>query len=161
MSRKNKLHNSFVLVLLLLLCVAQGAAAQSRRFTGHREFRSVTRNLPAVESIELLKLKIEDGRWHGAIEASKSLQGAEARKVAALWRRQTLNQNMGVCHEPNYAIKFYGRGRRLLAHASICWSCNNIYFITPKSKRTQSFAGYDARGEELSEIFRLAFTQTQ
>jgi hypothetical protein len=160
MSRKKRLHHRFVLTLLLVLCIVHGAEAQSRRFMGHREFRPVTRNLPAIERVELLKLKIEDNRWYGKIEAVKSLQGAEAQKVAALWRRQTFNQNMGVCHEPNYAIKFYAKGR-LLAYASICWSCNNIYFITPKSKRTQSFAGYDSRGEQLSEIFRLAFAQTE
>jgi hypothetical protein len=161
MSRKRKLHNRFGLILLLVLCIAQGVDAQSRRFMGHREFRSVTRNLPAIERVELLKLKLDDHqRWYGEIEAVKSLQGTEAQKVAALWRRQTFNQNMGVCHEPNYAIKFYAKGR-LLAYASICWSCNNIYFITPKSKRTQSFAGYDSRGEQLSEIFRLAFAQPE
>lgn len=161
MSRKKRLHVRLALTLLLVLCIVQGTnAAQRRRFMGHREFRSVTRNLPAIDRVELLKLKIEDLRWYGKIEAVKSLQGAEAQKVAALWRRQTYNQNMGVCHEPNYAIRFYAQGK-LLAYASICWSCNNIYFFTPKSKRTQSFAGYDIRGEQLSEIFRLAFTQTE
>ena len=161
MIRKKKLHGCFVVSLLLVLCIVQGAAAQPGRFMGHREFRSVTRNLPAIERVELLKLRLDDNQqWNGEIEAIKNLQGAEAQKVAALWRRQTYNQNMGVCHEPNYAIKFYARGR-LLAYASICWSCNNIYFITPKSKRRQSFAGYDSRGEQLSEIFRLAFAQTE
>lgn len=158
MNRKNKLHDCFVPSLMLLLCIASGAVAQSRRFMGHREFRAVTRNLPAIDRIELLKLKLDDHqRWNGDREAVKVLQGAEARKVAALWRRQTYNRNLAACHEPNYAIKFYAEGK-LLAYASICWSCNNIFFITPKSTKIQSFAGYDIRGEQLSEIFRLAFT---
>jgi hypothetical protein len=162
MSRKKKLRGRLALTLLLVLCVVQGTtAAQSRRFRGHREFRSVTRNLPAIDRVELLRLKLDDHpQWNGDIAASKVLQGVEAQRVAALWRRQTFNQNLAACHEPNYAIKFYAQGR-LLVYASICWSCNNIFFITPKSNRTQSFAGYDDRGEQLSEIFRLAFAQTE
>jgi hypothetical protein len=32
--------------------------------------------------------------------------------------------------------------------------------MVPDLQRTQSFAGGDKRGEQLSEIFRLAFTVT-
>ena len=32
--------------------------------------------------------------------------------------------------------------------------------ITPKLKISQSFAGYDKKGEQLSEVFERAFAQT-
>ena len=94
------------------------------------------------------------------VAAGKVLKGAEAQKVASLWRRQTYTSSLAACHEPAYAIKFYYR-ERLIAYASVCWSCNSIFFITPNLHRTQSFARGDKRGEQLSEIFRLAFTATK
>jgi hypothetical protein len=107
-----------------------------------------------------LKLKLKDDHWDGEIAASKVLQRTEVKKVASLWRRQTYTSSLAACHEPAYAIKFYSR-ERLIAYASVCWSCNSIYFITPDLRRTQSFAGGDKRGEQLSEIFRLAFTASE
>jgi hypothetical protein len=103
---------------------------------------------------------LKDDRWDGEIAASKVVKGTEAQKIASLWRRQTYTSNVSACHEPAYAIKFYSRGL-LIAYASVCWSCNSIFFITPNLHRTQSFAGGNKRGEQLSEIFRFAFTATE
>lgn len=160
MSRSNKLNGSRVITLLLLLGVVTGVMGRTPRFHGRKEFLPYTRNLPAIDKIELLKLKpradrpVEDAA--GGIVATKVLKGTEAQKLASLWRRQTYTANLAACHEPAYAIKFYSRGR-LITYASVCWSCNSIYFITPNLQRTQSFAGGDKKGEELSEVFRLAF----
>src|SRR3954467_11044887 len=112
MDQKNSWHSRFTFVLLLALSVTPAASAQSRPFMGHREFRNVTRDLPAIDRVELLQLKMDgDQRWNGEIGASKVLQGAAAQKGAALWRRQNYNKHLAACHEPNYAIKFYAQGR--------------------------------------------------
>lgn len=157
MTQPINLKNSRVLIFLLLLCIVPSMMGRTQRFRGHKEFLPYTRNLPRVDKIELLKLALKDDRWDGEITASKILQGAGAQKVASLWRRQTYTSNLSACHEPAYAIKFYYR-EQLIGYASVCWSCNSIFFITPDLHRTQSFAGGDKRGEQLSEIFRLAFT---
>jgi len=123
MSRKNKPVVSCLLTLMLMLCIVPGVAGRTPRFLGHKEFLPYTRNLPAVYKIELLKLQLKDERWNGEIAATKVLRGAEAQKVAALWRRQGYTGSQAACHEPAYAIKFYSR-RKLIAYASVCWSCN-------------------------------------
>ena len=156
MDQQRKMNRNGVLISLLVLCFAPAVTGQTPRFRGPKEFLPYTRNLPRIDKIELLKLELKDDRWDGEITASKVLQGAEAQKVASLWRRQTYTANLSACHEPAYAIKFYHH-ERLIAYASVCWSCNSIFFITPDLHHTQSFAGGDKRGEQLSEIFRLAF----
>lgn len=165
MSRINKLSGRFSLALLLLLCGPGPAAlGQSQRYLGHKEFLPYTRHLPAIDKVELLKLKlinqeangVIDEQWNGEIEATKVMTGVEAQKVASLWRAQTYNQSLSACHEPAYAVKFYAKGK-LIVYASVCWACNNISFITPKSTRTQNFLGEDKWGDQLYNTFRLAF----
>jgi hypothetical protein len=134
----------------------RGVMAQTPGFRGQKEFRPYTRDLPRIDKIEILKLELKDDRWDGEIAASKVLKGAEAQKAASLWRRQTYTSSLAACHEPAYAIKFYSH-QRLIAYASVCWSCNSIFLIAPNLHRTQSFAGGEKKGEELSEIFRLGF----
>jgi hypothetical protein len=158
MNRENKMIRSRALIFLMVLCIVPGVVGRTPRFRGLKQFLPYTRNLPAVDKIELLKLKPKDDRSDGEIAATRILKGAEAQKLASLWRRQTYTSSLAACHEPAYSIKFYYR-EKLIAYASVCWSCNSIYFITPDLHRTQSFAGGDQRGEQLSEIFRLAFTE--
>jgi hypothetical protein len=159
MSLENKIGRCLV-TFLLVLCLASVALGRTPRFQGQKDFLPYTRNLPVVDRIELLKLRLKDDRWDGEIAASKVLKGIEAQRLASLWRRQTYTSSLAACHEPAYAIKFYSR-ERLIAYATVCWSCNSIYFITPNLHRTQSFAGGDKRGDQLSEIFRLAFAATK
>lgn len=164
MSQASKLKNSRVLTFLLVLFIVPGVVGrtvgQTPRFRGPKEFLPYTRNLPRIDKIEILNLELKDDRWDGQVAAVKVLQRAEAQKVAWLWRHQTYTSSLSACHEPAYAIKFYYR-ERLIAYASVCWSCNSILFITPNLHRTQSFLGGNERGEQLSEIFRLAFTATK
>jgi hypothetical protein len=147
------------LSFLLISCIVPSVAAKTPRFHGHREFLPYTLKLPSIDRIELLKLELKDERWDGEIAGTRVLKGAEAQKVASLWRRQTYTSNTSACHEPAYAIKFYYR-EKLIGYASVCWSCNSIFFITPNLHRTQSFDGGDKKGDQLSEIFRLAFAGT-
>jgi hypothetical protein len=164
MNQASKMYGGRVLTFLLVLFIVPGVvgrpAGQTPRFRGPKEFLPYTRNLPRIDKIELLKLELKDDRWNGEVAASRVLKGAEAQKFASLWRRQTYTSSLSACHEPAYAIKFYYR-EKLIAYASVCWSCNSIFFITPNLQRTQSFLGGNERGEQLSEIFRLAFTATK
>jgi hypothetical protein len=159
MNRKGKSNIHRALSLLLISCIVPAVMGKTPRFRGHKEFLPYTQRLPSIDKIELLKLELKDDRWDGKIADSRMLKGAEAQKVASLWRRQTYTSNTSACHEPAYAIKFYSRGK-VIGYASVCWSCNSIFFITPDLHRTQSFDGGDKKGEELSEIFRLAFAGT-
>ena len=156
MSQASKLKSTRVLTFLLVLFMVPGVVGRTPRFRGPKEFLPYTRNLPRIDKIELLKLELKNDRWDGQVTASKILKGAEAQKVASLWRHQTYTSSLSACHEPAYAIKFYFR-EKLIGYASVCWACNSIFFIEPNLHRTQSFAGGDKRGEQLSEIFRLAF----
>jgi hypothetical protein len=156
MASRNNLTLCLTLSILLFICTQPAVECQSRRFGGLKEYRPYTRDLPAVEKVELLKLTQKNDHWNGEISDTKTFKGVEAHKIASLWRRQTYTSSAAACHEPAYGIKFYARGK-LIAYASICWSCNNIFFLTPKSTRTQSFEGYNKKGEQLSEVFRLAF----
>src|SRR5205814_4223221 len=114
------------IILLLVFCIVPKVEGRTPRFRGQKEFLPYTRNLPRIDKIELLKLELKDDRWDGKITTSKVLQGAEAQKVASLWRRQTYTSNLSACHEPAYAIKFYSH-EKLIAYASVCWSCNSIF----------------------------------
>ncbi len=160
MSQTSKLNSTRILTLLLIICIVPGVFGRTPRFQGRKEFLPYTRKLPVIDKIELLKLELKDDRWDGEIAASRVLKGTEAQRVASLWRRQTYTSSISACHEPTYAIKFYFR-EKLIAYATVCWSCDSMFFVTPDLRRTQSFAGGDKRGEQLSEIFRLAFAATQ
>jgi hypothetical protein len=137
MSESIKLKRCRILALLLMLCLVPGVMGRAPRFRGRKEFLPYTHNLPAIDKVELFKLELKDDRWDGQMTASKVLRGAEAQRLASLWRRQTYTSNLAACHEPNYAIKFYS-GEKLIAYASVCWSCNSIFFITPNLRRTQT-----------------------
>src|SRR5205807_586804 len=104
-----KMNRNPVLVFLLVWCVVPAIVGRTPRFRGRKEFLLYTRNLPRIDKVELFKLEQNDYRWDGEIAASKTLKGAEAQKVASLWRRQTYTSNLSACHEPAYAIKFYYR----------------------------------------------------
>jgi hypothetical protein len=156
MRLKNRFDIRPAAALLLVLCIVPAAFGQRRRYMGLKDYLPYTRNLPRVDKVELLRLVLVEDRWNGEIRAVKVLKGGEAQKVASLWRRQTYTSGLGACHSPAYAVKFYSRGK-LLAYATVCWSCNNIFMMTPKMSRTQSFRGYDRRGEQLSDLFDSAF----
>jgi len=156
MKRKATSNIRRALILLVISSVVPTVVGMTPRYHGRKEFLPYTRKLPSIDKIELLKLELKDQRWDGEISGTRVLERSEAQKVASLWRRQTYTSNDSACHEPAYAIKFYYRGK-LIAYATVCWACDTIFFITPDLQRTQTFAGGDKKGEELSEIFRLAF----
>jgi hypothetical protein len=133
-----------------------------RHFFGPRQVKRYTANLPAVDRIELLKLKSDDPR-ETEIESTKTVVGAQAQAIASLWRSQSYEFDLVPCHEPPYEIKFYAKGR-MIAFASVCWKCHNIVFIAPKLAPTKNSISFDAQGKEGQELLRVfskAFPKTQ
>lgn len=144
--------------LLLLTTVSTVNNGQSPRFTGNKEAKPYTYGLPNIDKIELLKLKKIGDIWDGTIEATKTVEGDEARSIATLWRTQKYLPYTASCHLPAYAIKFYSEGK-VLAYASLCWDCDNIGFINPRLKGTQGFDGKGKKGQQLLEVLTKAFQQ--
>jgi hypothetical protein len=144
-------------VSLLLLIISSGSG-HIRRFQANQEAKPVTRRLPAIDKVELMKLKLRGDLWDGEIESNKIVEGNKAQKIASLWRAQAYNQFSAACHNPAYAIKFYSKGK-VIVYASLCWDCDNIDFITPDLKKWQSFYGKSRKGRELLKIFTTAFPQ--
>ena len=151
---------SAVAAVGLVLFVGLTCAAQSQGFHGNPEVRPYTVDLQPVDKVELLKLKKIGDLWHGEIEATKTVAGPEAQKIATLWRTQNYFPYSAVCHFPGYAIKFHS-GEKLIMYATLCWECNNIAFKVPDLKGSQSFGGYDRKGRRLLKIFRAAFRKTK
>jgi hypothetical protein len=121
----------------------------------NREAIRYTVRLPAVDKVELEKFKTSE-MWIEGIEATKVLEGREAQSIAALWRRQDYRLGSAECHYPAFGIKFYSGGK-LIAHASLCWMCDNVAFLTPGLRSKQGFAGKSRRGKELLDLFARAF----
>ena len=150
-----------IAIALLILCGSVCAAAQTRRYHGQKEYLPYTRHLPRIDRVELFQLKSNrEDVWDGGIIASKTLEGTQAQKLASLWRRQTYNNHQSACHNPGWAIKFYTR-QKLLAYATVCFSCNNISMITPNLTTRQNFGGYEPIGERLEQMFTAAFAQVK
>jgi hypothetical protein len=64
-----------------------------------------------------------------SITATKSLVGKEATNFDATWRLLSTNNGFGdACHSPIYRFHFYKAGT-LYAEATICFYCDNIYFV--------------------------------
>ena len=113
-----------------------------------------TRRLPTIDKIELQKLKANE-IWIGSIEATKTIDGAEAQTIASLWRSLTYTSFTADCHEPAYGIKFYRKGKVVL-YASLCWQCDNVRFMEPKLGE-QGFAAKSSSVKQLLQVFIKAF----
>jgi hypothetical protein len=144
-------------ILAVFLITQPGLTVAAKPARANRDAIPYTLRLPDVDKIELEKFKT-DGKFVESIEATKVLEGDEAKAVAALWRRQDYRSGAAICHEPAFGIKFYSKGK-LISYASLCWQCNNIVFLTPKLKSKQGFTGDSKRGKELLEVFTRAFPQ--
>jgi hypothetical protein len=113
-----------------------------------------TRRLPAVDKVELQKLKQSEMRIE-SIEATKILGGKQARHVAALWRGQRFRSRSPDCHYPAYGVKFYSRGK-LVLYASLCWECDNIILLEPSLGEKQGFDGDSPAGKRLLELLKTS-----
>src|SRR5258707_9179704 len=140
-----RLSVSALITFAIALCVGEGKAQNAQ----------LTRNLPTIDKVELQAV-IDSEIWIKSVEATKTIEGVEAQKVAQLWRSQKWNRSGYACHRPVYAIKFFSHGK-LIFYASICWECHNVYFVEPNTMKILGSVGFGAersKGRELLKLFR-------
>src|SRR5688500_3947979 len=88
-------------------------------------------SLPPVDAVEVVDLRgIDADRVDRYMEAAASapmvrVVGIEAERIATLWRALPAGEQ-SRCHIPPFGLRLYANGA-LLAQASICWQCNNIF----------------------------------
>lgn len=158
--RRYTFYLSIALLLfgLIVVCSVSKTLGQDRHFNVEKEYRLLTQKLPAIDRVELLKLKKDADLRQGGIETAKTLKGIEAKNAASLWRTQTYRPGLSACHNPIYGIKFYS-GDKLIVYASVCWDCNTIGFEKPYINDTQQFDGTDEKGQQLLKLFQDAFPE--
>jgi hypothetical protein len=155
--------NNLIQGLLLISTFISFAVGQPKK-----AYLPYTKNLPKIDKIIVYKLywaDLEgmDRTKNGEILAEKTLRGAKAEEIAALWRKLEYRPGLSACQEPHYSVAFYSKGR-LIVWASVCWACNNIFFSAPKLFKTVNFENntqnFDADGkfsQLLSVLLRNAF----
>jgi hypothetical protein len=107
--------------------------------------------LPRIDKVELLKLEKKGDLWTGEISAQRNVFGDEAGAIASLWRQQSFRSESPMCHFPAYAVKFYVDSE-LHCYATLCWECDNIEFLTPK---TENYVGFDSKGEKGQQLLQI------
>jgi hypothetical protein len=150
-----RIERQILTCVFLLFVVWVPCTAQTPPHATKKALRPYTNDLPRIDKVELLKLRVAE-YGSGGILATKTLTGQEAQKVASLWRRQTYRNILIDCHNPAFGLRFYS-GEKLLVHANICWDCDNISFETPEFISTLYFEGRRKVGQQLLGVFRVAF----
>src|SRR5947207_13900668 len=110
-------HVGLVIALVIFTTtISHVSFAQNQRFT---------RRLPRIDKVELQKVSAREiGIDH--VVASREIKGADAQRIARLWRGQHWSRMGFACHQPGYALKFIWNGK-MLFYASVCWDCHNVY----------------------------------
>ena len=128
----------------------------------------VTAGLPRCDRAEVYLLGIRDHNapndpkehyptathWDGgsAILESKRLNGAPAKKLAAIWREQALSyEEQGMCHEPVYGLRFFA-GEKLKFEGTLCFHCHNFY--TELFSRFGLYWGFDVDSPAGKDLWR-------
>ena len=83
----------------------------------------------------------------------KTIRGEEARKLAALWRRQTFLPGTIGCHEPGYVLRFY-TGPLKRAEITLCWHCSNAAFPAVFDESLIVFEAFGTNGTALLETLQ-------
>jgi hypothetical protein len=117
-------------------------------------------SLPAVDAVDVVDLSGVDANrvdeyMKAAADAPKiRLSGAEADRIASLWRALPPGEQ-SRCHIPPFGLRFYSGGR-LIAQASICWRCDNVFGDAGEEKLFFAFdASQPTSRELLSECERV------
>src|SRR5688572_11429846 len=100
------------------------AAAAARRHVVRNSLKTVTpSSLPSVDAVDLVDLSgvyangVDDYMDAAADAPSVRVSGAEAERIAALWRQLPPGEQ-ARCHVPPFGLRFYAGGR-VLSRASI------------------------------------------
>ena len=140
-----KRRTKAVLIALAALLSVSGVVAWQWRPILSAYFdhcvRAGTAALPDCDCVEVCHLNGDNGgdatagfpvrpyRAYSRILDRKTLTGADAEALAALWRSQTFGEDyQALCHDPAYGFRFY-RGSSLKFETSVCFHCSN-FFVT-------------------------------
>ncbi len=89
--------------------------------------------LPSIDSVEIVSLesvdagRVDEYMKNAADAPSITLEGADAQRIADLWRLLPPG-DQARCHFPPYGLRFRYEGR-VISEASICWECDNIFGV--------------------------------
>jgi len=102
-------------------------------------FSRLTSALPACNRIEVEAVQGSETTI-SAVQGSRTLVATEASDFETIWRSQPFRNGPGdLCHSPIYRVRFY-KNDALFAEATICFGCNNIYFVDhPTAASTRVF----------------------
>jgi hypothetical protein len=87
-------------------------------------------SLPEIDLVEIVDLRAVDGDARDYMSKGRSapttvIYGADAQNIAKLLR--TLQPGkQSRCHTPPFGFRFY-HGDYVMAEASVCWKCDNIF----------------------------------
>jgi hypothetical protein len=115
-------------------------------------------SLPEIDSVELVDLEdVEPQSVAGYMSAATTapsvrVTGNTAQKIAALWRSLPPGEP-ARCHIPPFGLRFFLR-EKLLAEASICWECNNVFGGTWDGDFSFEFDGEAPSSRELLAAIR-------
>lgn len=90
-------------------------------------------SLPEIDRVEVVDLRgvrVQRVNEYMSVAASTgapfvSVEGEQARRISGLWRELPPGVSMR-CHDPVFGFRFYA-GDDLVAEASVCWHCNNLF----------------------------------
>lgn len=144
---------SLFIVLMVSLTFVQ-AQTYKRKSKTDTSFRApIIRN---IDKVELMSIESRMGDIE-KVDATKSIEGADAQNILGVWRKQQLiGYSAAACHQPPYALKFYSKGKMVL-FATVCWECHNIAFIIPDVKHWVEFQSDSQTAKALKKIFERAF----
>ena len=170
MSKRAKL---FLIVVATLLVMGSVVAWRPLVRACHTHgVHAVTSSLPSCDRVEVFHL---DGMSSGGAATDfpvrpygtgaysrildhKTLTGADAESLAALWRSQTFGwKYQALCHEPAYGFRFY-RGSSLQFETSVAFNCNNFYVTVLGRSDWWGFDGKSPRAAELLKRLQAVFT---
>lgn len=85
-----------------------------------------------------------------------SLTGADAQRVAALWRNLRVDPGLAkACHKPSHGLRFFS-GKTVLLETTVSWDCRNAYV---PDLGGYAWVGVDADGASgvalLKELLRV------
>jgi hypothetical protein len=114
--------------------------------------------LPEIDAVEIVDLEdVEPLRPSGSMSAAAAapfvrVTGDAAKTIAALWRSLPPGAQ-ARCHIPPFGLRFFV-GEKLVAEASLCWECNNVYGETWEGSFAFEFDGKAAPSLELLATLR-------
>jgi hypothetical protein len=121
--------------------------------------------LPEVDAVEVVDLQdveaLSPSAYMSAAVAAPfvRLTGNAAKAIAALWRSLP-SGSQARCHLPPLGLRFF-LGEKLVAEASVCWECNNVYGGTWEGSFGFEFDGEAAPSRELLATLRTALGTPQ